>query len=129
MCLFFPLLLSFYTTVDWGEIILSLCSVFLCFMVFSSLGLFAASFFQDRVSSVVGGVFILLPLWLLGVIEPFIGSGILAKICKELSFSYHLSRISVGVVDISDLFWFIGLSLFFLQATHMRLSSFRWRMS
>ena len=129
MCMFFPLLLSFYAVVDWGELFLCLISVFLCFMVFSSLGLWAASFFQDRVSSVIGGVFVLLPLWLFGVVQPFIGEGILATLCQELSFSYHLSRMSLGIVDLSDMFWFFGLSIFFLQATFLRLSSFVWRTS
>jgi ABC-2 type transport system permease protein len=129
MCLFFPFLLSFYSNVDWGELLLCLGSIFLCFMVFSSLGLWAASFFQDRVSSVIGGIFVLLPLWLSGIIHPFIGDGILAIICQEFSFSYHLSRMSLGIVDISDVLWFLGLSAFCLQATFMRLSSYHWRMS
>ena len=87
------------------------------------------SLFQDRVSSVIGGVFVLLPLWLFGVVQPFIGEGILATLCQELSFSYHLSRMSLGIVDVSDIFWFFGLSIFFLQATFLRLSSYNWRTS
>ena len=129
LCCFFPILLQFYAQIDWMDVLLSLGSVFLCFSVFSALGLFAASFFQDRVSSVIGGIFVLLPLWLCGIMEPFLGDGIWANICQEISFSHHVTQISSGMIDFSDVFWFGAFGLFWLYATYMRLSSYGWRMS
>ena len=93
MCMFFPLLLSFYAALI-GETATVSGKCFLCFMVFSSLGSLGSFLFQDRVSSVIGGVFVLLPLWLFGVVQPL----------SERNIGNTLSRTIILLSSVSHVF-------------------------
>ena len=111
MCMFFPLLLSFYAVVDWGGATLS----GKCLLVLHGVFLFGAlgnSFSRPRIKchrwcicSVAS-----VALW---CCSTFYRRGNIGNTLSRLSFSYHLSRMSLGIVDISDIFWFFGAASLF----------------
>ncbi len=124
---FFPLILSYYGSPDWGSIIGTYLGLLFCSMSFISAGLFSSSMIDEPVAAGLGGTLLLLPFWLSGVAVQFLDDGIVRGFLKEMSFLNHLEPFSKGLIDSVDCLWFIMFTFSFLALTWRSIESRRWR--
>ncbi len=125
--LHFPILLSFFTEVDWKPLAASYLGLILMGGLFISVGLFASSLTENQVVSAVLGFGMLIGLWLTGATSQDGGTSTAGQILSYFSLIDHLDNFVKGLIDTGDMAYFISLTLFGLFLTHRVVESHRWR--
>ena len=123
LSLYFPLVLSFYSDFSWSSLVGDYIGLILCTGAFSSAALFSSMLFKEPVSAALCGIVMLLPFWLMGLLNQFVDNGIVSRLLEELSFVAHLRRLSDGVFLLSDFVWFLLFTMSFLILTQQLLTS------
>ncbi|MBK9369230.1 MAG: ABC transporter permease [Deltaproteobacteria bacterium] len=122
----FVAILAYYGEPDWGVIATSYLGLFLTCGVFCAGGLFASSLTDDQVAAGMGGIVLLMPLWLVGSASSLVGEEWQARL-DHLALLPHLRSFTKGVIDTADLSYFALLTFGFLFLTFRTLESRRWR--
>ena len=123
LSLYCPLVLSFYGEFSWSSVVGDYVGLILCSGAFASTALFASVLFSEPVAAALCGIVMLLPFWLMGLLNQFVTHARASQILDELSFVVHLRRLSDGVFLLSDFAWFFFFTLSFLILTHTLLIS------
>tara|TARA_B100000287_G_C20569972_1_gene756150 strand:- start:51 stop:785 length:735 start_codon:yes stop_codon:yes gene_type:complete len=105
-------------TLDLGGIIGSYLGLLLYSSIISSISIFCSSFNNNQIISFLLSVFISIIMYFgfeilgdLPVIQPF------SSIIKKIGIMYHYNMISKGVIILSDMIYFISISLMFIKLT------------
>lgn len=109
-----------------GPIITGFLGVFLMVGCYVSVGIFASSLTDNQIIAAVISSGIIFLMWLIGLGAQSAGAQ-LGEVLIYLSLLDHLDRFLKGIIDSSDVVYylsFIGLGLFL---THRVLDSHRWR--
>lgn len=113
---------SFFAALDWGIFFGQLLSGILLGLSLTSLGLFLSLLLGNPVSALIatsiGGFFFIL----LG--SDFITQSLplpLVPLFERMSLLSHVSSMARGVIDIRDVWYFIGFFLTFLSLTYLLL--------
>ena len=123
LSLYCPFVLSFYGDFSWSSMVGDIIGLILCSGAFASTALFASVLFSEPVAAALSGIVMLLPFWLMGLINQFVSNATASQFLDELSFVVHLRRLSDGVFLLSDFAWFFFFTLTFLLLTHALLNS------
>jgi ABC-type uncharacterized transport system involved in gliding motility auxiliary subunit/ABC-type transport system involved in multi-copper enzyme maturation permease subunit len=113
---------SFFTPLDWGIFVGQLLSGAFLSIAFTAMGICISLFLGNPVSaliasSVAGFFFILLG-------SDFITQSLplsLVPFFERLSLLSHVSSMARGVVDVGDVWFFVGFTLVFLSLTYLLL--------
>ncbi|MFQ5716443.1 MAG: ABC transporter permease subunit [Nitrospinales bacterium] len=111
---------------DVGPIITGFLGVFLMVSCYVSVGIFASSLTDNQIIAAVISSGIIFLMWLIGLGAQSAGAQ-LGEALIYLSLLDHLDHFLKGIIDSSDVVYylsFIGLGLFL---THRVLDSHRWR--
>ena len=122
-----PMIMSLFTDVDWRPLIASYLGLALVGGLFVAMGLFASSMTENQVVSAVLGFGMLIGLWLTGATSQEGGASVPGQILGYFSLIDHMDNFMKGLIDTSDLAYFVSLTLFGLFMTHRVLESHRWR--
>jgi ABC-2 type transport system permease protein len=127
LCGFMPVLLDSFGTLSWAPVLAAYLGLLLLGGVFLSLGLFASSLTENQVIAGLVGFALILMLWLLGWIAQ-VGSDVpLGPFFSFISVGEHFDNFVRGLIDSSDLIYFLSLIVVGLFLTHRVLDSQRWR--
>ncbi|MFH0910975.1 MAG: Gldg family protein [Planctomycetota bacterium] len=99
--------------IDSGKVVTVLLGLLLLGGAYVAVGLFASALTRSQVAAAMGGMAMLLCLWLVW----YLGGDetLLARTCRALSFKEHFdSSFTKGVVDTGDVVYFASLIGFFL---------------
>ena len=118
--------LSVYADLDWGPILSAALAVLLMGATFISAGILASSLTENQVIAVLLSFFLLILLWVIDLAAKFSGP-LVAGILRYLSYLRHMSDMTRGVIDTSDVVFFLSMSGFFMFLTYAVLESRRWR--
>jgi ABC-2 type transport system permease protein len=124
--LLYPLIMSQYGTLDRPVLWLSYLSMFLLGAAMMAVGLFASTLSSNQMVSGIIGFVLLLTLWLFD----WIGSsatGTLKDIITQFSLNGRLANLQKGVLNGSDVLFYITLTLVFLVLSVQVLERKRWR--
>lgn len=91
--------------------------------VFGSVGIFSSALTSQQVVAFVLGVFFCFLLYFGFSAAADLQLGNWAFWVEELSLSFHYINLSRGVIDSSDIFFFLGMIWFFLGASVLTLKS------
>lgn len=119
-------LLSIYADLDWGPIFSACLATLLLGATFISVGILASSLTENQIVAVVISFFLLLLLWMIDWSARF-ASPAVAQILRELSLLEHMADMNRGVIDTSDVVFFLSATTFFLFLTYTAIESRRWR--
>ncbi len=119
-------LLSVYADLDWGPILSACLAVLLLGATFISAGILASSLTENQIVAVVISFFLLLLLWMIDWSAQF-SDPVLGEILRQLSILEHMRDMNRGVIDTSDVVFFLSATVFFLFLTHTVVESRRWR--
>ena len=122
----FPAILAYYGDPDWGVVATSYLGLLLVCAAFTAAGLFASSLTNDQVAAGMGGIVLLLPFWVIGSAGTIVGERLQA-ILDHLALLPHLRSFTKGILDTTDIFYFVGFAFVFLFLTYRTLESRRWR--
>lgn len=126
LTLFYVLFLVFYSSPDLGPII----SGYLGFLLYCSatlaIGLLASSLTSNQIVAAVVGFGIILLFTVIHRVSSIL-SGTAATILEQLSLTTHFEAFARGVIDTSDIAYYVLITLVFLFITTRSLESRRWR--
>jgi ABC-2 type transport system permease protein len=92
-----------------------------------AVGVFVSSLFSNQIAAFFGIMALLLLLWVISYPVQS-GTGAVAEVIKHLDFSNHFYNNFVrGVVDLSDVVYFVTVIVFFLFLAARVVESRRWR--
>ncbi|MGI1689957.1 ABC transporter permease [Thermoanaerobacter uzonensis] len=121
----YPIYLKLYSSPDMGSIISGYIGVFLIGATFISIGLFASSLTENQMIAGIIGFALILVLWLISWLGD-VFSGKAKTIFQNLSFFDRLNNFLNGLVNLSDVVFFISVIIFFIFLTIRVVDKRRW---
>ena len=111
---------------DWGQIATSYIGIFLLGGAFASVGIFSSSLTKNQIiafiiSFVVSFVFFISGKILFYVPAPFQG------IVSAISIDPRMNTFMQGIIDISDIIYFLSITGLFLYGTLFSMDRERWK--
>ena len=126
LTLFYVMLLFFYSDPDPWPVL----SGYLGFLLYGSaalaIGLLASSLTVNQIVAAVVGFGIILLFTVIDRVSEILGGGI-ANVLEHISISTHFDAFARGVIDTSDIVYYLLLTVVFLFLTIRSLESRRWR--
>jgi len=108
--------------VDGGAFTGSFIGLILLAGVFLAIGIFSSSLIPNQiVVYIIALVLSFFMFWGFELFSTFFKSGALLTFIDSLGINYHFKSISKGVIDFSDLSYFLFLIIVFLFLTDLRL--------
>ena len=111
------LILAWFGTPDWGAIVSALIGQGLCLSFCLSVSIFASVLTKEPIASGLLGAVLMLPFWMVDSLGQTVDTVWVRQLFQDLSLIQHLIPLSKGVVALSDIFWFVGGTGFFLWMT------------
>jgi ABC-2 type transport system permease protein len=111
------------------ELIPLLCGylgLFLMGMAFIAIGLFYSSLTENQIVAAVLTFGTLLLFWILNW-AAFSASGLWKDVLNYLSFFQHFNDMTQGILDTTDIVYYLSFSFFGLFLSHSVIQSRRWR--
>jgi ABC-2 type transport system permease protein len=134
--LLYVLLLVAYGRPDWGQTFSAYLGLTLMGMMFVSIGLFFSACTQNQIVAYLATLLVLAFLTFIAGFASFIPSWQLAGIevgdkarsaLTFLNVGEHIEDFSKGIVAVSHVSYFLGISALFLFFTYLLLESRKWR--
>ena len=119
-------LLTVYGEPEMAPMLVGFAGLWLMGSAFISLGVFISSLTESQVVAAVGGFGTLLMLYILRWAADNAGPR-LSRVCEHLSITWHFDNLSKGVVQMSDVVYYILFAALFLFLTLRSLESKKWR--
>ncbi len=119
-------ILELYGDPDWGPIWSAYLGYLLLGGTFIGVGMLASSVTENQIVAVLLAFGALLTLWLIDWSASFAGPTA-AKVLQYLSIIRHLQDFQRGVIDTSDVVFYLSFIFFSLFVTTRVLESRRWR--
>ena len=125
----YPVMASFFSTIDWSLLIVSYFGIFLLGILYVSVGMFCSSLTDSMMVSLICGVVLNISLLFIGSFSQssFISSDFAIKFFEHISVFNHVEAFIKGNMQIASLVFFISLSGFFIFLTERVVESHRWR--
>ncbi|MBF0313591.1 MAG: ABC transporter permease subunit [Oligoflexia bacterium] len=120
----FMLFLSGYS--DWSILLTSYAGTILNISSYLMIGLFLGSLTQNQILSALLTFCVLIFLLLLAHSVNFITNPYLANWISFISIANHFQSFSIGVVNTSDILYYLCTILFFAFLTHRSLGARKW---
>lgn len=126
MTLLYPYVLAHYANPEAGPIVTGYIGLFLLGLAFIAMGLFFSSLGDNQLVAGVATFGCGLLFLLIGWIAPFVPDTA-AAVIYQLSILEHFAGFAKGVVDTSDVVFYLCFIAFFLFLSARVLDSNRWR--
>ncbi|MDP8224369.1 MAG: ABC transporter permease subunit [Candidatus Lernaella stagnicola] len=126
MTFVYPAILAKYAMPDLGKLITGYVGLLLMGACFISFGLFASTLTRSQLVAAITSFAVLLVFWILGWIAES-QPGIVGEVMRYLAMTEHFERFGQGVIELSDVTYFISFILFFWFLATRAVESTRWR--
>jgi ABC-2 type transport system permease protein len=120
------LLIEFFGKPEWGVIAAGYVGLLLMGSAFISLGVFMSSLTENQIVAAILTFACLLVFFLINYSSGFVGETF-ARVLEYLSFNFHIRTFVKGVIDTSDVIYYLLFTVFFLFLSMRSLESKRWR--
>ncbi|VAX17663.1 Gliding motility-associated ABC transporter permease protein GldF, partial [hydrothermal vent metagenome] len=120
------LLVDFFGDPEWGVIFTGYIGLVLMGAAFISLGIFMSALTENQIIAAVLSFAALLILYMAGFSAGFVGET-MAAVLAYISIMAHLETFAKGVLDTSDILYYLLFAVFFLFLSMRSLESKRWR--
>ena len=126
LTLLYPAMLVYYANPEIVPIVTGYLGLLLMGAAFISMGTFFSSLTDNQIIAGVATFGASLFFLLIGWAAPFVGQRF-AAVLAQISILYHFESFSKGVIETSDLTYYVLLTVFFLFMTVRSLESTRWK--
>ena len=122
----FPIILMIFGDPEVGVMFSGYLGLALLAITFVAVGLFTSSLTQNQIIAAVSSFGLLILLFVISW-PAEAGGGVIWSLLKYLSLPEHFSTLVRGVIDTSDLVFFLSMILVALFLTQRSVESARWR--
>ncbi|HEY4001126.1 MAG TPA: ABC transporter permease subunit [Candidatus Xenobia bacterium] len=113
--------------IEWSVLATGYLGTFLLCLAFISMGLWASSITDNQVVAVAVTIGLALVFWLIGVVQSFTTNYELGQVFTKLSLLEHFDSFYRGIIDSTDVIYYVTFSAFFIFLTLKALESRKWR--
>jgi ABC-2 type transport system permease protein len=122
----FPIILMIFGDPEVGVMFAGYLGLALLAITFVAVGLFTSSLTQNQIIAAISSFGMLILLFVISW-PAEAGGGVIWSLLKYLSLPEHFSTLVRGVIDTSDLVFFLSMILVALFLTQRSVESARWR--
>ncbi len=122
----YPIILYLFSSPALGEILGGYLGFFLMGAAFIAVGLFVSSLTENQVISAVATFGVLLLLWLMDMIVPFIQNRHIVSAVQWLSILQRFQDFTLGVLSLEPIVYYISFAVAFIFLTIRVLEKKRW---
>jgi ABC-2 type transport system permease protein len=122
----FPLILLIFGNPEVGVMFAGYLGLALLAITFVAVGLFTSSLTQNQIIAAISSFGLLILLFVISW-PAEAGGGVVWSLLKYLSLPEHFSTMTRGVIDTSDIVFFLSVILVALFLTQRSVESARWR--
>lgn len=123
----YPMLLAYYSEVDWGPVMAGYLGVLGIGSLFLSIGIFASSLTRSQLVAAVLTFALLIPLFTFGLLENLFNSELLREVFSYLNLWQHMEELGRGIVDTRRLVYYVSATGLFLFLAARALATRKWR--
>ena len=122
-----PLSVSLFSDIDWGPVFAGYFATLALGSAYIAIGLLVSSRTQNQIVSFIGSVFVCGLFWIVGhsVITGSVGQAG-GELLQSVGTASRFTDITRGVIDVSDVIYYVSLALIFLALTVYVLERERW---
>ena len=124
--LVYALVLDSFGTLEWAVYLSNLLGMLLLGLALISIGAFISSLTENQVVAAIGGFAVTLLLVFVDTLATLVNTGWLSTILKNLSVYTRYTDFSLGVINISDIVFFLSLCAVFVFLTVRVFEKKRW---
>jgi ABC-2 type transport system permease protein len=122
----FPMILLIFGNPEVGVMFAGYLGLALLAITFVAVGLFTSSLTQNQIIAAISSFGLLILLFVISW-PAEAGGGVVWSLLKYLSLPEHFSTMTRGVIDTSDIVFFLSVILVALFLTQRSVESARWR--
>jgi len=124
--LVYGIVLSLFASMDWTVIIGSLIGTLLLGAALISVGMFISSLTENQVIAAVGALICCMVLMMINVVNSAVPAGFIRDVLSSIAFYDRYYPLTVGVLNASDVLYFISFIVVFNFLTVRVLEKRRW---
>jgi len=122
----YPVFMFSYSSPDPGVLGSAYLGLLLMGIAFIALGTFISSLTENQIVAAVMTFGASLLFWIIGWISQ-VSEGVFSKFLTQISLLSHYENFSKGVIDLSDIIFYLSFSAFWIFLTLRSLESKKWR--
>ena len=123
----YALVLDFYATIQWPMIVCYFFGLFLLGIALIAIGLLVSSCTENQIIAAIGSFSIGLLLLSIDSLSGMFQNAAIAAIIQSLSFYKHYFSLIQGILQISDIIYFVSVTAFTLFLTIRIFERRRWQ--
>ncbi len=117
----FPIILNFYTDVQWGIVFTNYFGFFLLGSAFMSIGLFISSLTENQFTAAIVTIAVLLSMYLLSAFTNTTGIKIIDSVIDVLKITRHFDGFFTGFIKLTDAIYYVSITVIFALLTVYRI--------
>lgn len=122
----YSIILSFFGTVDWVMILSNYAALIIIGAAFISIGVFISALTENQAVAAVGGIIVLMCLYMLDYIAQNIDFEILSDILNALAFYNKYYEFTCGIFNLSSVLFYVSVAAIFNFLTVRIFERKRW---
>lgn len=117
---------SFFATPDWNVVLGNITGLVLLGASFVALGILISSLTENQMVAAILSMVLILALYILQVIANYVEIEWLATALTSIAFSSRYQTFTAGILDFSNVLFFVSVTVVFLFLTVRVLEKRRW---
>lgn len=120
------LVIACFTTPDWAVLLCNILGMFLLGTAVIAIGMFLSSLTESQVLSAVAGFGVALAIYMMDNIASLIPISFIQSFFSGMSFVAHYQNFTIGVINITDIVFFLSVTALFIFFTVRVFEKKRW---
>ncbi len=117
----YPIILSFYSDVDWGTVLTNYLGFFLFGSALISIGLFISSLTENQFTSAILTIAVLLAMFLISYLTDTLGFAPIDFLLDILKITRRFDGFFTGFIRLADVLYYVSITVIFALLTIYRI--------
>lgn len=122
----YAVVVSFFASPDWNVVLGNILGLVLLGASFIALGILVSSLTENQMVSAILSMVLILALYILQVVANYVNTDWIAKVLSSVAFSYRYQTFTSGILDLSNVLFFVSAVVIFMFLTVRVLEKRRW---
>lgn len=122
----YAVVVSFFATPDWNVVLGNILGLVLLGASFIALGILVSSLTENQMVSAIVSMVLILALYILQVVANYVSVEWISKFLSSVAFSYRYQTFTSGILDLSNVLFFVSAVVIFMFLTVRVLEKRRW---
>lgn len=122
----YAVVVSFFASPDWNVVLGNMIGLVLLGASFIALGILVSSLTENQMVSAILSMVLILALYILQVVANYVSIEWISKALASIAFSYRYQTFTAGILDLSNVLFFVSAVVIFMFLTVRVLEKRRW---